>query len=330
MTQGNMRNGSSWRDIHGAIGGIVLFAALALWDHSRGFELWRNYALSGVLIASIIAYWIHATDVRLPNYIQWIIILALLTHYGGGSLGSPDPYRMGLLGTHGINGAYHHFEWWDHLTHGAGIFATAIGFAYLLEVYLARRRLPWHPAAIWTVTVLASLTAGVGVELYEYLGKTIFQTIDQGGYANTMLDIHYNLLGATLGATLAVTLNRRHFRQRIQQQFGINPDEATPQSPKWWMQIPPGMTGFLVFITLPALVALGMAIRFLFIEVPANDLPLYDAALRTLTRTSLVAAITGPLAGWLHARILAISRNSPTNSTRGNQRPPAPDEVEQT
>ncbi len=290
--------------------GLVLFAALALFNEYRGFELWRNYALSGVILGGASTYVIWRNDVRLPHYIQWVIVAGLVLHYGGGSLGSPDKFHMGLFGFHGVNGAYHVISWWDHLTHSVGIGAGTMGIAYVLEVYQYRRRLEWPAWLVWAIAVVSGLAAGVGVELYEYLGKTWFQTIDQGGYVNTMQDLHYNLLGAVLGGGLAVTLNRTRFRKRIENHWGKRgrlPDTYASQ------MLPPSMTGLLGFVTIPAAAALYLATWYLFRDIPKDDSVLYDPALSVLTWATAVAAVLGPLASIIHTR-LQRGRQVPADS----------------
>lgn len=278
--------------------GIGTFALLAAFNEFRGFDLWRNYALSGVVLGGITVWVLYHFDVRIPDYIQWTIVGALWTHYGGGSLGSPDPYHMGLLGMHGINGAYHHFDWWDHLTHGVGIGASAMGIAYLFEVYQARRGLLWSSSGVWILTMLASLTAGVGVELYEFLGKQAFQTIDQGGYQNTMRDLHFNLIGAGVGATVAIVVNRARFRDAIEARWA--PAERPEAGAPWWRQASPGMTGFIAFTFVPAMTAVYLGTQFFAQEIPADDLHLYDEALWTLTAAAGAAILVGPIATFVH------------------------------
>jgi hypothetical protein len=40
--------------------------------------------------------------------------------------------------------------------------------------------------------------------VYEFFGKTVFQTIDQGGYLNTASDLVSNLVGAGVGMMFAL------------------------------------------------------------------------------------------------------------------------------
>ena len=286
----------SWRTVAPFVVGLALFALLGALNAARDFDLWRNYAFSGILLGAPVTWVLWRFDVRIPAYIQGVIVVGLLLHYGGGSLGSPDPYRMGLLGMHGINGAYHRFAMWDNLTHGAGIGAGAMAVAYLLELYQVRRGLGWSAPVVGGLAVLSALAAGVAVELYEYLGKTAFQTIDQGGYINTMTDLQFNILGALAGTAWAVTVNRTRFWQRIQQHWGHQ--AALPlgrPSPR----LPPAMAGFIAFVFVPALATMAMAVRFIFQEVPAeSDKALYDPALHLLLASALAGMAAAPLAAW--------------------------------
>jgi hypothetical protein len=280
--------------------GIACFALLAILNQARGFELWRNYALSGVAMGSIVTWVLWRKDVRIPHYIQWVIVAGLLLHYGGGSLGSPYEYSMGLLGYHGINGAYHVHTWWDNLTHAVGIGAGAMAIAYLAEAYQMRRGLAWPGWAVAGTAFLGALAAGVGVELYEYLGKSVFQTIDQGGYENTMLDLHFNILGAALGTAVAVRLDRHRFAARIQRHWGGGATNL--ETRPWTARLPAGMAGFLAFAAVPAITSLALAIRFLVHGVPVDAIAAYDQALQLLLASAVAGAVLGPGLGWAWTR----------------------------
>ena len=300
----------SWRTVAPFLVGLVLFLALAAYNQSRGLDLWRNYALSGFFLGAPVVWTFWRFDVRVPGYIQGVIVAALLLHYGGGSLGSADPAdRMGLLGMHGVNGAYHVFGWWDNLTHAVGIGAGAMGSAYLLELYQLRRGLAWNGAAVGAIAILAALAAGVGVELYEYLGKTAFQTIDQGGYTNTMVDLQFNILGAVAGTLLAVTLDRTLSWRKIRERWKAVPGQGAPAGASVaGGLLPPAMAGFVAFVTVPSLVTLYLALRFLGQDIaPQDERALYDPALRLLLASAVAALLAAPL-GYGMARLMGGRR----------------------
>jgi hypothetical protein len=290
----------SWRTVLPFIVGIACFAALAVLNEARGFTLWRNYALSGIALGSPVTWLLWRLDVRVPAYMQWVIVVGLLLHYGGGSMGGTDPYHMGLLGLHGVNGAYHEWTWWDNLTHGVGLGAGAMAVAYLAEAAQLRRGLAWPGWAVGALAFIAALAAGVGVELYEYLGKSAFQTIDQGGYANTMRDLHFNVLGAALGAAIAVLLDRRRFASRIQAHWGR--PGATLAGQPWTRRVPPILAGFAAFSLPPALATLALGLRFFLQAPPADDAAAYDAALQVMLWSAVAGIVAGPLAALLARR----------------------------
>jgi hypothetical protein len=112
----------------------------------------------------------------------------------------------------GVNGMYHVHAWWDELVHGTNNAAIAIGWS------LAWRRISNHngweisPRMIAGICFSLTVAIGVGYEVYEFFGKTVFQTIDQGGYLNTATDLVSNLVGAVAGTMFALfydPLNRK-------------------------------------------------------------------------------------------------------------------------
>lgn len=299
----------SWRTVLPFIVGLACFAVLAAFNEARGFTLWRNYALSGVALGSPVTWVLWRLDVRVPAYMQWVIVAGLLLHYGGGSMGSPDPHQMGVLGLHGVNGAYHEWTWWDNLTHGVGMGAGAMAVAYLVEAAQVRRGLAWSAWTVGALAFAASLAAGVGVELYEYLGKAAFQTIDQGGYANTMRDLHFNVLGAAVGAVVAVALDRRRFAARIREHWGAG--GATLAGQPWARRLPPGLAGLAAFCLPPAVATLALGLRFSLQPLPADDAAAYEAALQTLLWSAVAGVLAGPLTAVLGRRLGAFGAGRP-------------------
>lgn len=285
--------------------GLASFAAIAVFDHARDFDLWRNYALSGFFLGIPVVWVLWAYDTRLPHSMQWAIVAGLLLHYGGGSMGSPRPGEPGLFGMSGINGAYHTIPWWDHLTHGVGIGAGAMASAYMFEAYQVRRGLGWSGWQVGGNALLAGLAAGVGVELYEYLGKSLFQTIDQGGYDNTMEDLLYNLLGAVIGATGGVAVNGR-LEARIRSRWSRTVQRGRTR-PTRRGEVPAAMRGFQVFMAVPAAASLLANLWYLAGPQPQDQLAAYDIVLRALAASAGVAVVTWPLATWL-SRTRAASR----------------------
>jgi hypothetical protein len=302
-----MTNQRSFKTVYPFAVGLLGCLFLAILNQDRGFELWRNYALSGLVLGIPVTWMLWKYDVRVPHYIQWVVVAGVWLHYGGGSLGSPDPFRMGLLGYHGINGAYHVHHWWDNLTHAVGVGAGTMAAAYLVEVYQSRRGLAWSASAVWLVAFMMGLAMGVGVELYEYLGKSVFQTIDQGGYVNTMRDLHFNILGGSIGGAIAATVDRRRWGRRIAKHFGT-PAKILHNEP-WAVRIPPTMAGLIGFVAPAAAMTFFLAVRFIVQPLPEHDIKAYDTALNAM----LASAIVGVALVW--PVNLVLRRKQPTKST---------------
>jgi hypothetical protein len=160
--------------------------------------------------------------IRMPVLPLWIAYVTTMLHFVGGSLGAPnhgpgpfcfDGMQPGeWLCADGVNGMYHVHDWWDKLVHGTNNAAIAIGWS------LAWRRISNHngweisPRMIAGICFSLTVAIGVGYEVYEFFGKTVFHTIDQGGYLNTATDLVSNLVGAVAGTMFALfydPLNRK-------------------------------------------------------------------------------------------------------------------------
>lgn len=127
-----------------------------------------------------------------PTRTVWLLGLAGALHYVGGSF-------AGLHQFGGPNGLYFVFPWWDNVVHLLGTGAVAIGAATLLETRLKEE--PW----VWGfLSACVAVFAGVAVELLEFAQFVFFDTVDQGFYTNTLIDLYNNLLGAALGAYLHI------------------------------------------------------------------------------------------------------------------------------
>jgi hypothetical protein len=115
---------------------------------------------------------------------------AIALHYLGGSL-------SGLHQALGPNGLYYVFPWWDNVVH----FLGAAGAAIIAHA-IAQRHTDSRGLAFW-FAVFAAGTLGMLVEFYEFLGFTLYNTVDQGYYTNTVVDLYNNVLGGVAGALIA-------------------------------------------------------------------------------------------------------------------------------
>ena len=146
---------------------------------------------------------------HIPALPLWIGYSATMLHFIGGSLGAadsgPGPFCFdGMqpgewLCADGVNGMYHVHPWWDKLVHGMN--STAIAIAWSLGWRRMSEHNGWQlsPRVVAFTAFSLSVAIGVAYEVYEFFGKAIFQTIDQGGYVNTASDLVSDMLGAGLG-----------------------------------------------------------------------------------------------------------------------------------
>jgi len=187
---------------------------LAIWNYSRGLYLWAGYNLGGAVMALMVISFMWSGRIRMPVLPLWIAYTTTLLHFFGGSLGAPDsgpgPFCFdGMqpgewLCADGVNGMYHVHAWWDELVHGTNSAAAAIGWSF------AWRRVSNHngwgisPRMVAGICFSLTVAIGVGYEVYEFFGKTVFLTIDQGGYLNTASDLISNPVGAGVGMMFAL------------------------------------------------------------------------------------------------------------------------------
>ena len=188
---------------------LISCLILTVWNLSRGLNLWAGYNFGGVLMALLAIYILWNGRIQMPALPLWIGYSATMLHFVGGSLGAadsgPGPFCFGgmqpgeWLCADGVNGMYHVHPWWDKVVHGMNSTAIAIAWSF------GWRRMSEHNGWQLSTGVVAftafslSVAIGVAYEVYEFFGKTMFQTIDQGGYVNTATDLVSDMLGAALG-----------------------------------------------------------------------------------------------------------------------------------
>lgn len=168
--------------------GTALLLAFAL-NAYTGNRLWFWYTAIGTGAFLTVVGWVRRSRPAIPAMAAWMVGVAGAMHYIGGSL-------SGLHQVGGPNGLYYVFPWWDNVVHFVGCFALGVAALAVLE---ARGERGSAAFTILQAVALATL-GGMLIELYEFAQFYWFGTIDQGFYTNTVLDLYYNLLGATAGA----------------------------------------------------------------------------------------------------------------------------------
>lgn len=167
----------------------LLLVALAVAVNSAvDNRLWLVYSLVGLAGLGALLGVDRAYRWHLPDRLLWWTTVPLAMHYLGGSLSGLHQW--------GTNGLYYALPWWDNVVHFLGAGAAGVAAAYLLAQRVSSRGL-----ATFLAGCVAS-TLGMAVELYEFAGFLWFDTVDQGYYTNTLLDLYYNALGGFTGAWL--------------------------------------------------------------------------------------------------------------------------------
>ncbi|NCG01624.1 MAG: hypothetical protein GWP25_07525 [Euryarchaeota archaeon] len=189
--------------------GVISCAVLTVWNLSRGLNLWAGYNFGGAMMALLALLILWKGRAHIPALPLWIGYSASMLHFFGGSLGAADSDLGPLcfdgmnpgewLCADGVNGMYHVHPWWDKLVHVMN--STALAIAWSLGWRRMSEYNGWQlsPRVVAFTAFSLSVAIGVAYEVYEFFGKTFFQTIDQGGYVNTATDLVSDMLGAGLG-----------------------------------------------------------------------------------------------------------------------------------
>lgn len=211
---------------------LISCVILTFWNLNRGLNLWAGYNFGGALMALLALMILWKGKAHIPALPLWIGYFATMLHFVGGSLGAadsgPGPFCFdGMqpgewLCADGVNGMYHVHPWWDKLVHSMN--STAIAIAWSLGWRRMSEHNGWQlsPRVVAFTAFSLSVAIGVAYEVYEFFGKTMFQTIDQGGYVNTASDLVSDMLGAGLGVLFA------HFYDPMNKTSDISGQLALP------------------------------------------------------------------------------------------------------
>ncbi len=193
---------------------VLSCSILAIWNYNRGLYLWAGYNLGGALMALVVLAIMWDGRMRMPVLPLWIGFTTALLHFFGGSLGAPDhgpgPFCYdGMqpgewLCADGVNGMYHVHAWWDELVHSSNSATCAIAWSFAWRRICNHNEWEISPRMVAGICFSLTVAIGVGYEVYEFFGKTVFLTIDQGGYLNTVSDLFSNFLGAGIGVVFAL------------------------------------------------------------------------------------------------------------------------------
>lgn len=110
----------------------------------------------------------------------------------------------------GSFGFYGSVWWWDHLTHAlSASIVAAIGYTFIRSIDIHTEKIYLPQKFMFIFILLTIMAFGVVWELFEYGLDIIADTyqvsmpLAQHGLTDTMKDMMFNTIGATITATLA-------------------------------------------------------------------------------------------------------------------------------
>lgn len=178
---------------------MVIFVAVSLTRHNYEFILY-----AGVVV--LLAAWIliKQRTVQFDLVILWGLSLWGLLHMAGGNIRVGDSvlYNVQLVPR---------LLRYDQLVHAFGFGAATLVCFHILSGMLDSHA----PRGLTLIILVALMGCGLGAlnEIVEFLAVKFMPETNVGGYENTLWDLMFNLIGASLAATWAVMRNpKRHAR----------------------------------------------------------------------------------------------------------------------
>jgi hypothetical protein len=173
---------------------MAVFVAVALTRHNYEFIL---YAAVVLLLASWIL--VKQRTVQFDLVILWGLSLWGLLHMAGGNIHVSGNvlYNVQLIPR---------FLRYDQLVHAFGFGTATLVCFHILSGMLD----PAAPRRLTLIILVALMGCGLGAlnEIVEFLAVTLMPETNVGGYENTLWDLIFNLIGASLAATWAMNTNR--------------------------------------------------------------------------------------------------------------------------
>jgi len=148
---------------------------------------------------------------RFPGIILWGLSLWGFMHMAGG--GVVLPATMMTAGAEGLAGTHVLYSWvfwhvfgtgefimfkFDQLVHFIGFGVSTLVFYHLIRAYLDESKVNYK--VLYVLVILGGMGIGALSEIIEFIASISFDSTGVGGYANTMLDLVFNTLGAIAAA----------------------------------------------------------------------------------------------------------------------------------
>lgn len=174
---------------------MVVFVGVALTRHNYEFILY-----AGVVV--VLAAWILAKQpsVQFDPVILWGLSLWGLLHMAGGNIRVGDEvlYNLQLIPR---------VLRYDQFVHAIGFGTATLACFHILKGKLK----PETPRGLTLIILVALMGCGLGAlnEIIEFIAVKLMPETNVGGYDNTLWDLVFNLIGASIAATWAVTRRER-------------------------------------------------------------------------------------------------------------------------
>lgn len=179
------------------VASIAVFAPISLRGGNQEFLLY-----AGVIVAISALAARYQRRVELPMSLLWGLTAWGILHLVGGNLPAGDTVLYGVILVPLAP------EWsilrYDQLVHAYGFGVATLVCHHFLRPYLREGARGFGLAVL-----IALMGVGVGAmnEVLEFVAVVVFPETGVGGYTNTLLDLVFNLIGAT-GAVVILALSQ--------------------------------------------------------------------------------------------------------------------------
>jgi hypothetical protein len=189
---------------------ILIFNLCLLVFFSIYFLTRANYEFVlyvGVITFFLVIFIVANNKVFFPNFVLWGLSLWALLHMLGGSvrINGAVLYNVMIIR---LSDNYPIFRY-DQFVHTVGFGVATLTMFYILKPLLKTETRRWWSLSI--VVVSAGLGIGAFNEIVEFAATVLVPETNVGGYANTALDLVFNLVGAVIAMFIVRMREKRIF-----------------------------------------------------------------------------------------------------------------------
>ncbi|MCC6305404.1 MAG: DUF2238 domain-containing protein [Rhodobacteraceae bacterium] len=185
---------------------LAYVAGFSGWFLGAGNAEFLIYVATMVILILLVGANLRRAE--FPPAMLWALSLWGFLHMAGGGIrvGEGALYGAVLLPLTADGANELTLLKYDQVVHAWGFGVTAWVLRHLLLRHFPASRGSWTAAAY---PALAAMGLGATNEIIEFTAVLATPETGVGGYANTLLDLVFNALGAILGVALAAAADRR-------------------------------------------------------------------------------------------------------------------------